>query len=156
MQPRQFKIAPVLLFFALLLLPAIATVPGFPKVRPLEEYRKLAERPRLHELWTAPKAPFLDITHRLDLWFSDQFPTRALWVRLYTQTLYSLFHESDQVHIGKHGWLYYRSVVDTESPAMETLIPQVPVEVDQLAKLTAMLKARGITLYVLPMGLKAQ
>jgi hypothetical protein len=149
------KTPSILLFFAFLLLPLSARFTGFPQVKPLEEYRKLAERPALRDYVGGGKADVLGYFSRIDAWFSDQFPTRPLWVRMHTQALYSAFHESDRIHVGQGGWLFYRDKLDEDLPQIERLTPETrQAMVARLVRLSDLLAARGITLYVMPLGLK--
>ncbi len=148
-------LVPILLFMGLLLTPAFSAVSRVPAVAPLEEYRKLAEWPKTDAYFGPEKPGFLGYTRQLDAWFSDNFATRPFWVRTYTQILYSVFRESDQVHIGPDDWLFYRSVIDRETPTLDRIPPEVRQEViDRMARLTVLLEARGITLYVVPLALK--
>lgn len=151
----MLRLSPFLLFLALLLLPLFAQVTGYPRVAPLEEYRKLAERPQVQAYFADGKADFLGFTAKLNLWHLDHFATRAFWVRLRTQALYSLFRESDQVHVGPDNWLFYRSVIDIETPQVERIRPQERRRlVAKLARLSELLDQRGIQLHVMPLALK--
>lgn len=150
------KLPPVLLFFVFMLFPAFVSVAGVPKFRPLEEYRQLASRPALSELFQGG-SDVLNYTRKLDAWFSDNFATRPIWVRYYTQALYSVFGESDQVHVGRDGWLFYRSVIDREQPAVEAIPASGRAKiVANFAKLTSLLEQRGVRLYVMPVTVKSR
>jgi hypothetical protein len=145
----------ILLFFGFLLLPTINQVTGYPRIAPLEEYRKLEERPVPAAFFNSEKVDLLGFTGQLNKWYSDQFGTRPLWVRLRTQALYSIFRESDQVYVGKDGWLFYRSVLDRELPAQE-MIPEEGRKalVAKFGRLSELLNERGIRLYILPLTTK--
>lgn len=146
----------VLLFFAFLLAPTFWYVTRYPQIEPLEEYRALAARPKTEDYFGVGKPGFLEFTKQIDSWFSDQFPTRPFWVRVYTQALYT-FRESDQVHIGSNGWLYYRTVIDQETPALESASPDFRKQlIDKFARLSDLMEQRGITLVVMPVALKAR
>jgi len=152
---RLVPLAPIILFMGLLLMPAMTAVSRFPSIAPLEEYRKLAEWPKVEDYFGAEKPGFLGYTQQLNTWFSDNFATRPLWVRTYTQILYSVFRESDQVHIGPGDWLYYRTVIDRETPSLDRIPPELRAEmIGRMARLTELLEARGITLYLAPVALK--
>lgn len=151
MRMTLFRRAPIVLLMLLLCAPTLCALTGFPKVPPLEEYRKLAEPPKLADFFVAGRADFLGFTAQTNRWYSDQFPTRAFWVRLYTQIMYSVFRTSDQVHIGADGWLFYRSIIDTQTPALEQITPEARLKiVGNFARLAEILEDRGITLYVMP------
>lgn len=148
---------PILLFMLLLLLPLTAYFTGFPEVEPLQEYRALAERPALSTYFNAEKNDFPGYTEQLNRWFLDQFPTRPFWVRLHTQLLYSVFGESDQLHVGKDGWLFYRNVLDNEEVVLRSTAPLFKVGlVTKFARLSMLLEQRGIVLYVMPAALKSR
>ena len=148
---------PFLLFMALLLLPLFAQFTGFPRIAPLQEYRKLAELPEAKTYFAGDKADFLGYTAKLNLWHLDNFATRAFWVRLRTQALFTLFRESDQLHIGPDNWLFYRSVIDKESPQVESLSTENRQKlVAKIAHLSELLDQRGIKLYVMPLALKSR
>ncbi len=146
----------ILLFFLFLLAPAFWYVTRYPKIEPLEEFRTLAARPRVEDYFGAGKPGFLEFTKQADAWFTDQFPTRPLWVRMYTQALYA-FRESDQVHIGSQGWLFYRTVLDHETPALEAKDAVFREQlIDKFVQLSDLMEQRGITLVVMPVALKAR
>ena len=150
------RLPTVLLFFVFLLTPLAWRAVQRPSIEPLEEYRTLAVRPKFEDYFGQGKPGFLGFTKQFDTWFSDQFPTRPLWVRLYTQALY-LFRDSDQVHIGPGGWLFYRTVIDHETPALEAAAPEFRKKmIDEMAQLSALMKQRGVTLVVMPVALKAR
>jgi hypothetical protein len=153
---RALKAFPVSIFMALLCLPPVARIVGHPKVPQLQEYRVLAVRPHISTL-LGHKIDFLEYTKRLDAWYSDNFATRPFWVRLHTQVLYSMFQESDQVYIGKRGWLYYHSVLDRETPPLDdkTTADRKAIR-DDFARLSTLLKSRGIALFVMPLALKSR
>jgi len=154
---RFFRLAPFALFIGLMLSPAVfaTTASRLAAIAPLEEYRALAEWPEAGAYLGAGKPGFLGYTRQVDSWFSDNFATRPLWVRAYTQALYSIFRESDQVHVGPGDWLFYRSVVDRETPSLDRIPPEVRMQmIGRMVRLTELLEARGITLYVVPLALK--
>ncbi|RYD86004.1 MAG: hypothetical protein EOP84_00490 [Verrucomicrobiaceae bacterium] len=147
---------PAVLFFVFLLAPTFWYLTRYPRIEPLEEFRALAERPKVGDYFEPGKPGFLEFTKQLDAWFSDQFPTRPVWVRMYTQALYA-FRESDQVHVGSQGWLYYRSVIDEETPALEAKDPAFRKQmIDEFARVSDLMKQRGVTLVVMPVALKAR
>lgn len=146
---------PLLLFMAVLLLPLFAQVTRYPQVAPLEEYRTLAEWPQADGYFAQGRTDFLGYTAKLNTWHLDNFATRAFWVRLRTQALFTVFRQSDQVHIGPNGWLFYRRVIDTETPMVESIPAQTRhALVSKLARLTDLLDQRDIQLYVMPLALK--
>lgn len=115
---RGRHIIPVTAFFALLSLPAIETVFRPIAIAPTDENRKLAPRPKLtlsdpHAMLAASKK-----------WIEDHFGFRSFLIRLKTQIDYSVFNTSNRVHIGKDGFLFYRSVLDDERFVIDRLLQQ--------------------------------
>lgn len=149
------RFLPTGLFVLLLLTPALSAITGTAFGPPLQENRTLVAQPALHDYVNRTKVDWLGFSSHFNGWFSDQFPTRNFWVRLQGQLLYSLFRESSQVHIGKDGWLYYRSVLDVENMTVGRITPEEQLAmVQRLQRLSQQLQERGIQLYVLPLGLK--
>ena len=150
-----FRLLPIVLFVLVLLMPALSGITGYTISPPLAENRVLTARPVATDYFNEEKLDWLGYSTQFNGWFSDGFPTRDFWVRLHGQVQYSLFHDSNRVHIGPENWLYYRSVLDVENPSLERISQQERQAMAQrLQQLSAQLAARGITLYILPMALK--
>ena len=150
-----FRLLPIVLFVLVLLMPALSGITGYTISPPLAENRVLTARPVATDYFNEEKLDWLGYSTQFNGWFSDGFPTRDFWVRLHGQVQYSLFHDSNRVHIGPENWLYYRSVLDVENPSLERISQQERQAMAQrLQQLSAQLAARGITLYMLPMALK--
>jgi hypothetical protein len=149
------RLLPIVLFVLVLLMPALSAITGYAISPPLLENRVLTARPVATDYFNEEKLDWLGYSTQFNGWFSDGFPTRDFWVRLHGQVQYSLFHDSNRVHIGPENWLYYRSVLDVENPSLERISQQERQAMAQrLQQLSAQLAARGITLYILPMALK--
>ena len=134
--------------FGILTAPAVLMLAGITLGHPLTENRPLAEFPDQCE----------EITKCVDdarNWLNDNSPIRNLLIRTHTQIQYSVFGVSDKVHIGKDGWLFYRSTMDVEKTNLERH-SEHSVEKFQadLLKLKLMLGAESIELIVLPLPLK--
>ena len=73
-----------------------------------EEKRTLAEKPvlSLAEIEAYPRA--------YEAYYDDHLPFRDLLIKLYNSMQVHVFHtsSSDDVILGKDGWLFYRSVID--------------------------------------------
>lgn len=147
---RATKMAIVAAFLGLLLLPALQMASGlFPEVK-LKENRALARLPPLSDL-----ADPADYTAKLQTWFADHYGLREILIRSKTQIDYSVFGMSDRLHIGKRGWLYYRSVIDVEEPLVEALSDRdLDRAVATFAGLRDWLAPRGISLIVQTQQLK--
>lgn len=111
MRARTF----VLIFAALTFLPLLQMATGIVPTMPVAENRSLAPAPG--------SATALERVPRVaNEWFNDHFGLRPLLIRLKTQIDYSIFRNSDRVLVGKDGWLFYRSTVNVEPPAVETML----------------------------------
>ena len=131
-------------FFALCLLPLASAAMRVTIVEPVDENRKLAAAPA----WGWPP-DLTAVTQQAERWYSDHFALRSLLIRLKAQIDLSVFRTSDRVHIGSDGWLFYRSVMDTEKPSIEALL--ATREGDVLAGINAFgaeLRAKGIELII--------
>ena len=88
-------------------------------------------------------------------WFNDRYSGRNFLIRLQTQLDYSAFSYSDRVHIGRDGWLFYRSVLDVQKPAVERMTSVHNDEViANLKKLNDWLASRGVRLIIMDNQLK--
>jgi hypothetical protein len=106
MRPRHA--IPVLAFFALLCIPTVQAVFAPIPLPAADENRKLAPAPdfmrqNLHTALVATKR-----------WIEDRYGFRSLLIQMKTQIDYSLFDTSARLHLGKDGFLFYRSVLDDE------------------------------------------
>ena len=144
------KAATVAVFLLLLLLPALQMVTGAVAIPPLDENRRPAPLPPLSML--ADPAGF---TAKLQAWFNDHYGFREILIRTKTQIDYSLFGMSDRLHIGRSGYLYYRSVIDQQEPQIEALSDHdLDSAVATFARLRDWLAPRGIRLIVQTQQLK--
>lgn len=140
MQRAAFLIVLILL----LCLPALQMVTGFPPQAALEENRQLAPVPSISS-WRESDRYARDWVN----WFNDHFGFRSFLIRSKTQIDYSVFGMSTRVHIGRDGWLFYRSVVDVEQPAVElALRNDADAVVDGVRQLAHALAARNIRLII--------
>ena len=95
-----------LLFLLLICLPLANQVFKFVKPYPLDEKRKLAEKPIFDS-----RHPFL-YTKRYEAYYNDHFSFRTRLVYLNNLLTYKIFHASasDKVIIGKQGWLFLGNI----------------------------------------------
>ena len=143
MKPR-FQAAFVGLFFLLLVLPALQMATGAVRVAPLDENRSRAGFPDASAL----RRPSAYVAGLL-AWFDDHYGFRDFLIRLKTQTDYSVFGASDRLHIGRDGFLFYRSMIDTSEVQVEALTDeQLDRAVRTFARLRDWSAARGIRLVV--------
>lgn len=140
----------VIVFFVLLLLPLVQTaVPVIP-VKPLDENRAREKPPTLTQL--VEPAAFVVQAQK---WYGDHYGFRELLIRWKTQMDYLLFDISDKIHIGKDGWLFYRSVIDQEKPAVMSMSEaELNAVVNKFERLRDYLVERGATLVIITNQLK--
>lgn len=88
-------------------------------------------------------------------YFNDNFGFRDLLIKSKNQIDYSIFGISDLILIGKEGFLFYKSVVEKEQINTERLNSTQIINIEnKFLLLNNMLKAKGITLIVMPIELK--
>jgi hypothetical protein len=139
----------IILFFLLLLAPAVLSVTGWMSEFQIEENRTRAAWPESG--FTANPVGYFAAAQA---WFDDHFGGRDFLIRLKTQIDYSFLNTSSRVHIGNDGWLFYRSVLDQQKPAMEH---QLALNADSLdaniGRLALALKEHDIQLILMPIQL---
>lgn len=135
----------ITLFNGLLWLPFLQMATGFYKSPTVDENRNLAPKPNL-DSWKDVDQYAKDAVK----WFNDHYGLRDFLIRAKTQIDYSLFGMSTRVHIGKDGWLFYRSVIDVEQPSVEMMLKKDSDSVIEGTKaLAKALNTRGIQLIVM-------
>lgn len=88
--------------------------------------------------------------HKYETYYNDSYGLRDLFIKLKNQLDLWLFRTSDEVLIGDDGWIFYRKLYERDMVKLERSISQVPRVVERLLALNSMLKARGVTLVVVP------
>ncbi|QNK71070.1 alginate O-acetyltransferase AlgX-related protein [Variovorax sp. PAMC26660] len=101
-------------FLILTLLPGLQMATRLVPELEIDEQRTLAAPPSM-----AHPDRYLQQTNS---WFSDHFGFRALLIRLKATIDYRLFRVSDKVHVGRDGYLFYRSTLDVEKPIVDTYL----------------------------------
>jgi hypothetical protein len=143
------RIALVIGFALIGLFPALQSVLGVFPDKPLQENRPPAPLPdrsklSLHKYLMGWQA-----------WFNDRYAGRNLLIRLNTQINYSVFSYSDRIHIGREGWLFYRSVIDEQKPAIDQMTDDgYDQVVRNLEDLNRRLVSRGVRLIIMDNELK--
>jgi len=136
-------------FGALALLPLIQRITGLLPDAPLAENRIQVPAPQ----WD--KVLLKDYLLGWQSWYNDRYAGRNFLIRLKTQIDYTVFSYSDRVYVGHHGWLFYRSVIDVEKPAVERMTDANFGQIVQNIKnLNDWLAHRGIRLIVMDNELK--
>jgi hypothetical protein len=136
-------------FMLLLILPAVQKRYPFIHCPAVDENRKKYEKP------VASMIEVLLNRHgaaaAYEKYYNDHYGLRDLFIRVKNQIDYSVFCKSDKVHIGADGWLFYRSVLDTEEPGVQRCLASqerdVPGELDRIQE---QLRRKGVTLVYVP------
>jgi SGNH hydrolase-like domain, acetyltransferase AlgX len=147
----MIKAKVIIALFALIsLIPLIQSFSRVLPDSPLAENRHQVPAPEWHNSPTLRK-----YLMGWQDWFNDRYPGRNFLIRLKTQIDYSLFSYSDKVHVGKDGWLFYRSVLDVEEPRIEAVTDvQMSEIVARLSELRCWLSARGVRMVIVDNQLK--
>lgn len=146
----RVKGAIICLFFAILWAPLLQMATGYPKILLLDENRNRERSPKYEEL----RHPGLFVL-QAQKWFDDHYGYRDWLIRAKTQIDYSVFGVSDRVYIGKEGWLYLRSIIDKEEPAIEAMSDgELDAVVRRFAALRDFLATKNVRLVVITNQLK--
>ena len=150
---RVFQILFVLLWAGLLLVPVGLTLSGLTLVKPVDENRRKVAYPESPTKLSVA-ATFL-WSKDFIRWFEDNFGGRDALIRLKNQIDFSVFEKSDRIHIGRDGFLFYRSLLDQRIPDMERVSAATQkARLNSLEKLGQELFNHGVTLIVMPIPLK--
>jgi len=108
---RAARLAFVLTFVLLMLLPGVEMAYPFVAIHALDEKRRLAPPPDF-------TAKILHGDGRLagdiNRWFDDRIGFRPFFTRLSHQIDYSLFAHADKVYVGSDGWLFAKDMIEPE------------------------------------------
>lgn len=130
---------------ALTLAGLIQTFVPFIKQRPLDEYRKPADRPHvIQKLFHGDGRLAPDI----NAWFDDSMGFRAILTRLANQIDYSVFNYSKRVLVGNDGWLFDRDYF-ASAIAVSRGSGQPATEREKMVQVSEFLKRRNIQLIVI-------
>lgn len=114
---RALRWATVVLFLAILVAPLLQSAFGLFDIPVLDENRRRASRPRF--TWPGVLAGEAPYGKQYEKYFDDHYGFRDFLIRAKHQLDFTVFHRSDEILIGKDGYLFYRSVVEREQLAME-------------------------------------
>lgn len=149
-QKLNLKKAFIAAFFIVLILPVIQTSTHVFKITPVDENRTMERAPALQEY----SHPSLYLA-QAQKWFDDHYGFRDILIRIETQIDYSIFGMSNKIHIGKDGWLYYKTFMDGEKPIEESLTDnQIQTIVNHFAQLRDHLAASNVKLVIISNQLK--
>jgi hypothetical protein len=146
---RFFRWATIVAFLAMLVLPTVQHYYPFVDCLKVDENRNKYAR---------PNASLVDLFLNRDgaavayeKYYNDHYGFRDLFIRCKNQIDYSVFSKSDKVHIGRDGWLFYRSVLDVQEVNMERLgADNEHAFIRNVDRLAEFLRKRGATLIVMP------
>jgi len=112
----------------------------------LNENRFRTPRPTDWKALFAEGAPF---TRHYEKYFNDTFGFRDLLIRIKHQADYSLFGESDEIVVGRDGWLFYRDVLQQQYYLAQMSEDTFQRIIQRTEILRAALAARGMKLVFL-------
>jgi hypothetical protein len=87
---------------------------------------------------------------RYEAYYNDNYGLRDFLIKLKNQADLWMFKTSDEVLIGKDGWLFYRKLYQHTMRALETESNQLPVLMTRLIQLNTFLAAKGVALVLVP------
>jgi hypothetical protein len=148
----RLKLAFSVLFFALLLLPTVQWAFRVIPMTPVVEHRQKEPLPADNPLI----GPWNDrsFSMKVSAWFNDNYSMRDFYIRAANQLKYSLFGESDQVYIGRDGWVLDK-IATMEQTSVDSLSDQqIDNIVNNMERFQRYLKNRGITLVLVPVPWK--
>jgi len=147
---RPFRTCFILLFFAISLVPAIATVwQGARGATDLLEMRPLAPLPT-H--WEGRWYDFDKNYRGFEKGYSDHIGLRSLMIRTKNELDYRLFNSSRRVYFGKQNELYGRTMSDVELRATEDYLGdagRIEAVYQGMLRLQQQLQAEGITMVLM-------
>ncbi|MEN9846128.1 MAG: hypothetical protein RIS36_1275 [Pseudomonadota bacterium] len=88
--------------------------------------------------------------HAYEAYFNDSYGLRDFLIKLKNQFDYSMFNVSDEVLIGRDGWLFYRKLYQHTMRAQEIESVKLPTLMTRLLRLNQFLASKGITLIMVP------
>lgn len=91
-----------------------------------------------------------DYAQKYEAYYNDTYGLRDFLIKLKNQLDLWLFRVSDEVLVGKDGWLFYRKLYQRDMRALEAAGSRLPVLTQRLLRLNQLLEKRGITLIVVP------
>ncbi len=96
-----------------------------------------------------------EYANEYEKYFNDNYGMRDFYIRLRNQIDYSLFNRSNEVIIGKDGWLFDKSIAEKQQPALDHLSDgQWDRMFSRILALNEYLKRRGIILVLVPIPMK--
>jgi hypothetical protein len=149
---RIIKISAIVIILIIVVTPLLQQHLNFIPVPALQENRIRKKRP---ENWLNLFKAEGRFAKEFEEYFNDNYGLRDLLIRLKNQVDYMLFHKSDEVVIGRDGWLFYKSVVEEEEVDVEKgSAPEWETVKSRMLRLHQVLDSRGIKLVVVPCPMK--
>jgi hypothetical protein len=147
---QKLQLGFVAAFGLLLVAPAMQNEFKFIQYQPLDENRRKLEKPEGNLLVRLfQDGP--DYSKAYEKYFNDHYGFRDVLIELKNQIDYSVFHRSDEVLIGKEGWMEYRNVLAGQMLFAERYTAEDWQRIyDRLEQLRSYLAGRGITLILMP------
>jgi alginate O-acetyltransferase complex protein AlgJ len=143
----------IAVFLVLIILPELQGKFGFIAIGALDENRKKAAPP--HENMIAGLISDKDYSKKYEKYYNDTFGFRDLLIKLKNQLDYSLFGKSDEVVIGKNGWMEYKSVLEVEEIRADRQTEKDWLKISEnVTKFNAFVNSKGAKLILAPIGQK--
>ncbi|MBF0551900.1 MAG: hypothetical protein HQK60_15365 [Deltaproteobacteria bacterium] len=140
----------LLLFLLIVVLPFLQKKFAFVSIVPLQEFRPKVKMPEgnvIAKLYSEGR----QYAHKYGNYFDDNYGFRDILIRLKNQLDYSVFGLSDNLILGKDGWMEYRDVIEKELIANERMNDAHRASLEnRLLRLNAFLADNGITLILVP------
>lgn len=143
----------IAIFLLIVFLPTVQQLFHPIPVAPVVESRQKVALPPgnpLVELWRG--GPYFSNYERH---YNDVFGLRDFFIRLRNQIQLSLFHDSDQVIIGRNGWIVDKPSVEVDEQTADHLPDDQWAQLERrMKKLQLVLQRRGVALLVVPVPFK--
>lgn len=150
---NAIKATMLICFGVLLALPGLQMAFPFVTEAPVQEYRKLAERPE--DLPLVDTHAFKNVRRAFENWFNDHLGFRATLLRLGNEVRLHLFKTNDLVYVGSDDWLFYKTFYTGAWAASQPSLDQHAVGVaERWRRLNEWFARRGIHLIVVDIPLK--
>lgn len=150
MRSSAFQRILVGVWVSLLLAPLALTVGRVKVVSPVAENRRKSPAPVFGSFKDSRQYVEASIN-----WFQDSYGGRDELIRLKNQLDYSVFNKSDRIHIGRDGFLFYRSLLDVTVPEIDRTPPMtISDRVRSISALAKRLAERNAKLIVVAIPLK--
>lgn len=150
---KRFQQLFLFAFLVFLTMPTFQYFGGWISAERVNEHREAAAWPKGKVLRAL--ALDKDFATRVETYFSDHFPLRALMLRLHGQLEYSLLGVAREVVVGNEGWLSDKKLLVEHLPHLDAVDEaQLRAGIMQLKKLQHWLQQRNVRFLMVVVPLK--